>query len=202
MRILAFVDTHGSDKYIADIINLSHNADIIICAGDITVFENNLEIYLHKLNSIGKPVLVVHGNHETSSAMQIASTGHPNIFLVHRAYHIIGDYVFFGYGGGGFASTDGSFELAANNFMKTIKDLEKRDGKSYKFILVTHQPPYGTRLDNIGYHVGSKSIAKFINEHQPALVVCGHIHECAGNEDKIKETYIINPGPKGKIVEI
>ena len=55
-------------------------------------------------------------------------------------------------------------------------------------------PPYNTKLDNIGCgHVGSQSIRDLIEEFNPALVLCGHVHEARGI-DRINETTIVNPG--------
>ena len=202
MKILAFVDTHGNEKYLQHIIELSHHADALICAGDFTIFENNMEHVLQKLNSIGKPIIIFHGNHETSSGVLSLSSNMHNIHFIHNAYYIVNDVIFFGYGGGGFGTIDPKFEIVSESFMKNLKELEKKNNMSYKIILVTHAPPYNTTLDDLGYPVGSKSIRKFIEESQPLVVVCGHIHECAEKQDYIKNTLIINPGPKGKIVEV
>jgi len=49
--------------------------------------------------------------------------------------------------------------------------------------------------DRVGdLHVGSESVRKIIEEYQPILCACGHIHEsrCI---DKIGETIIVNPSP-------
>ena len=202
MRILAFVDTHGSEKHLKHIIDASHNADILVCAGDFTIFENDVESILRKLNSIGKPVLIIHGNHETSATIVAFSANLPNIHFIHKTYFLTNDLIFFGYGGGGFGEIDSKFDIVTEQLMKDFKDLEKKNKKEYRFVLVTHAPPYGTTLDDLGYHVGSKSIMKFIENEQPLITICGHIHECSGKQDKIKNTLAINPGPGGKIIEI
>ncbi|OPY29844.1 MAG: hypothetical protein A4E27_00105 [Methanobacterium sp. PtaU1.Bin242] len=41
--------------------------------------------------------------------------------------------------------------------------------------------------------MGSKSIRKIIEEFQPSLNICGHIHESRGS-DKIGKTTVVNPG--------
>ena len=72
-----------------------------------------------------------------------------------------------------------------------------------KHVLITHAPPYGTKLDDIyGEHCGSKSIRDFIYKHKPLLAVSGHLHETAGREDYIGDSRLINPGKKGKLVTI
>ncbi len=62
-------------------------------------------------------------------------------------------------------------------------------------LLVTHAPPYATKTDLLpsGDHAGSKSLRRVIEELQPTLNICGHIHESRGT-DKIGQTLVINPG--------
>lgn len=62
-------------------------------------------------------------------------------------------------------------------------------------ILLSHQPPYGTRCDRArGRHVGSRAVRSAVEEHQPDLVICGHIHESAG-QDTLGRSVVVNPGP-------
>ncbi|MBI3766704.1 MAG: YfcE family phosphodiesterase, partial [Ignavibacteriales bacterium] len=42
--------------------------------------------------------------------------------------------------------------------------------------------------------VGSSSVRKFIEKHQPDLAVCGHIHEARG-QDSLEKSKIVNCGP-------
>ena len=71
-KILAFSDTHGSKQALRKIHKLSKlkKPDIIACAGDITIFETKLHSTLSDINRINKPVLIVHGNHESSSSFK------------------------------------------------------------------------------------------------------------------------------------
>ena len=94
---------------------------------------------------------------------------------------------------------DREFEKTANSrFRKLIKS-----NKDKKIALVTHGPPYRTRLDKLMQgHCGNRSIRNFIEKNKIDLLICGHLHENFGKEDKIRKTRYINPGPFGKIVEI
>jgi Icc-related predicted phosphoesterase len=48
-------------------------------------------------------------------------------------------------------------------------------------IIVAHDPPYSCLdMTNRGLQVGSKSVRNFIEEKQPKLWLCGHIHEDFG----------------------
>ena len=62
-------------------------------------------------------------------------------------------------------------------------------------VFLSHQPPRNTACDLArGRHVGSQAIRECIEEHQPDLVLCGHIHEAIGC-DRIGNSLIVNPGP-------
>ena len=64
MKILFFADTHGDKKTLNKLIKRGKNVDLIVCAGDFTQMENDIEKILDHINSFNKPVLIIHGNHE------------------------------------------------------------------------------------------------------------------------------------------
>ena len=198
MKILAFTDPHGNEQILKEVTRLSRikKPDLIICPGDLTVFEKNLREILEKLNKIKIPLLVIPGNHEEAGDMKRLCEKFENIIFLHRGIFETGDYVFFGYGGDGFSSENKEFE-------KVAKDIEKRI-KGKKIVLITHQPPYGNKLDDLEYfeHVGNKSYRKFIEKNKPILALSGHLHENFGEMDKIGKTILINPGPLGKLIKI
>jgi Icc-related predicted phosphoesterase len=63
-------------------------------------------------------------------------------------------------------------------------------------ILISHNPPVNTICDALenGMHVGSAALRAFIEEAQPDLCFCGHIHEAVG-VDRIGRTVVVNAGP-------
>ena len=73
-------------------------------------------------------------------------------------------------------------------------------------ILISHNAPYGTKLDLIqneksyahGEHYGSGLTRVLIDENQPLLCISGHIHEGVGQE-VLGKTTCINSGFKGDI---
>jgi uncharacterized protein len=205
MKVLFFVDTHDL-KNLKKISDKAKDADTLVCAGDFTVFERDMTAALQELNNIGKPVLIIHGNHETSSSVMMECRRLKNLEFIHKNYYIIGDIVFYGFGGGGFSIRDESFTQEAEKFMQEFKSISEKNfsenKKHYRLVLVTHAPPFGTKVDEIGAHAGNQNITEFIIKHQPIIAVCGHIHENAGVEDKINQTRIINPGWNGIILEL
>ncbi|MFN8141438.1 MAG: hypothetical protein U0R29_03765 [Solirubrobacterales bacterium] len=50
--------------------------------------------------------------------------------------------------------------------------------------------------------LGSTAILKAIEEKQPQLAVCGHIHEAWGKESKIGPTEVVNLGPSGRYFDL
>lgn len=197
MKILAFADTHGNHTAFKKLKRKAEKVDIIVCAGDLTMFSHNMFYFMQQLDSLGKPVFIIHGNHEADAEMRALAKLLTNIHVIHNLVYKIENYIFFGWGGGGFAIKDDRFEKAAENKFR------KYCTKDYKTILVTHAPPYGTKLDVVYFdHVGNKSIFSFIYKHQPTIALCGHIHECAKRKDMIKKTEIVSGGADGMIVEI
>ncbi len=201
MKFLAFVDTHGDNDALKKLFIKAKQTDIILCAGDLTIFENNLEKYMRKLDSIGKPVLIIPGNHESTASLSLVASDTKNVKLIHKSFYLFNDFIFFGWGGGGFALNEPDFDKAASQFSDSWNAQEKKDGKNYKLILVTHAPPYGTKLDDLGEHIGCRNILNFIKKFQPVLAVSGHIHETAGAKDKIGSSIVVNPGPEGMLFE-
>lgn len=195
MKILSFVDLHGSIKSLRDIKKKAKQADIIVCAGDLSIFGSELDVLMGELDKMGKKVLMLHGNHEFSEEVEVLCKVFKNCEFFHGKVVECEGISFVGWGGGGFSLIDKGFE----KFTRKIK--KKIDGK--KIVLVTHAPPYGTKADYIyKEHHGNKSIRKFIDTMQPKLAICGHLHETAGKKDKVKKSVVINPGPSGMVTTI
>jgi len=200
MKILAFTDIHGSLEAIKRVSKKvkEQKPDLLVCAGDISVFERGINTLLRMLNKLNKKIIMIHGNHEEPSTFIRLSKIYKNIIFIHKKHFVFDDVLFLGFGGGGFSSIDKNFEHFSKKFKKIINEnLDK------KIILVTHAPPYKTKLDNIdGAYCGNKSIRHFIEKNKVDLLICGHLHENFGKEDKIHKTVILNPGPFGKIVRV
>jgi Icc-related predicted phosphoesterase len=194
MKILTFVDTHGNKTAINKLLSLSKKVDLLVCAGDLTNFGEDLNKILKILEKTNKPLLIIHGNHESEQLLKQAKKKFKFIKFIHNKVYTINNYAFFGYGGGGFEQEDKSLEALIPKIKKETK------GKILTFI--THQPPYNTKLDIINKKpAGSKSITKFIQELSPKFNICGHLHENINKKDRINKTFIINPG-FGKVISL
>jgi Icc-related predicted phosphoesterase len=200
MKLLAFTDMHLSSiafKKLKSRIK-KKNPDLIICAGDVSIFEQGLDSILNKLNKFKKKILIIHGNHETDNVLRKLCKKYKNIIFIHKKQYKQNNHIFLGYGGGGFSLIESGFYKTGERFRKIIKN-----NKDKKIIFITHAPPYKTKLDLvIGSHCGNKTLKNFIVRNRIYLNICGHLHENFNKKDKIKRTEVINPGPYGKIIKI
>ena len=69
-------------------------------------------------------------------------------------------------------------------------------------ILVSHAPPKGV-VDRTsrGQSVVSTAIRDAILRIQPALALCGHIHDSWGQEGRLGATRVLNLGPAPTVIE-
>ncbi|MBU0930103.1 MAG: metallophosphoesterase [Nanoarchaeota archaeon] len=199
MKILAFVDLHSDFTYLKKIIKTAKEKqpDFLVCAGDISDFGNDIEKIFKELSELNIPMLIIPGNHESSSTINQLCKKYKFAVNINKACYEVNEYCFLGYGEGGFSEEDPEFDELAEKFKKNLD-------KNKKLILVSHAPVYGTKVDYLSTlgHRGNKSIRRFIAEVKPKLVICGHFHDTATQIDRIGYTTIINPGKYGKIILI
>ena len=198
MKILSFADVHAQKSSLKIIAEKARHADLMICAGDLSIFGHGLEQSLQALNKADKPILIIPGNHETEEDIRHLSQRFQHVISIHKRAYQVGDYIFVGFGGGGFSLREPEMEA----FFKKIAH-KLPQGK--KLIFVTHAPPYNTVLDYLPWlkeHRGCKTTVDIIKMIKPHLVVCGHFHETASKNCMIGKTFAINPGCNGKIVSL
>jgi len=201
MKIFAFVDLHGNFSILKQIIEQikMQKPELILCCGDFTNWGQDSDKVLSHLDKLNLPVLVVFGNHETNEMINKAEIRFKNIVNLHKRFYHYKNYLFVGFGGGGFGSRDVSLEIFSKKIKKEFnkyRDCEK--------ILLTHRPPYNTSLDIVqGYgHTGDKTLTNLLRNSRFNYLFCGHLHENAKKTDILNKTIIINPGPDGEFIEI
>jgi Icc-related predicted phosphoesterase len=195
IQILALVDIHWSGSGPLPLPALS-NADLVLLGGDITHFRG-MEVARRLVDQIlaaGLPVLAVCGNCDQPEVEDYLTNA--DIGLDRRA-RVIEGVKFVGlsgglpFGGCPYERTEEEFDQACHHAFAAAGAV-KAEGPT---IFVSHQPPYNTRCDlTHGRHVGSHAVRAAIEQHQPDLVLCGHIHEGIGT-DHIGISQIVNPGP-------
>jgi Icc-related predicted phosphoesterase len=197
VRLLVFSDIHQDQRALEAAV--ATPADVYLAAGDLSNWGRGLEECGRQLQQHGDRVWVLPGNHE--SAQQIAAFCAKFGFRdFHEQAWQIGTYwvAGLGYSNPTPFDTPGEYseeELAAR--LAKYADLKP-------LVLVCHAPPYGTVLDRVGAnrHAGSRSVAGFIEKHQPEYFFCGHIHECGGVEASLGRTKAVNVGKKGYLLEL
>ncbi len=195
MKILAISDLHGSTHKALNNYLDNNKVDLIVIAGDITHFGpvELAEDILNDISSYNIPVVAIPGNcdpHEINSQLD-----NSRAINIHGKSTTIKNVGICGFGGSNLTPFNTPMEFGEveiyEELGKIMVQMKDQDIK----ILVTHAPPLNTNADKLpdGRHVGSESIRKIIEEHNPDINICGHIHE-AQSIDKIGETVIMNPG--------
>lgn len=206
MKILVMGDIHGQCQNIFNYLKYNR-VDLIILTGDITHFgpEKLGEEILNEICVFDTITLAIPGNCDPLSIYgEIENSSAINI---HNKSLVIKNMGICGFGGSNTTPFNTPLEFAEIQIYSQLETILNEIKNEEIRILVTHAPPYNTRADILpsGDHVGSKGLRKIIEEHQPTLNVCGHIHESRAI-DKIGDTLILNPGESSKgyagIVEI
>jgi Icc-related predicted phosphoesterase len=65
-------------------------------------------------------------------------------------------------------------------------------------IFVVHSPPKG----HVDGGLGSAAILDAIERTRPRIALCGHIHECWGQESRVGDTRVLNLGPDGVLLDL
>jgi uncharacterized protein len=206
MKILAMGDIHGQCQKIFNYLQ-KNQVDLIILTGDITHFGPNKlgEDILNEICASNIPTLAIPGNCDKTCIF--GEIENSNAINIHNRTLIIKNIGICGFGGSNITPFDTPLEFAEVQIYHELKKLMKQIEDQQIRILVTHAPPHDTNADILpsGEHVGSESVRKIIEEFQPSLNICGHIHE-AKTIDKIGNTIIVNPGESSKgfvsIIEI
>lgn len=202
MKILAAGDIHGDTKLAKTLAEraVKEKVDYVIICGDITYGDMSTEHLIKPFVERNLKVFIIPGNHES-----IATTGFLSelygIKNLHGYAIKSNDVGIFGAGGAtnvGPAPLINEKEMFAllNQGHDKIKGLLKK-------VMVTHMHPSGSLMGQLSEFVPpSTAVRKAIDEFKPDILLCSHVHEAEGIEEKIGSTKVINVGKAGKIVEI
>ena len=191
MRIVFATDLHDNPAAPAWVEKMAKSHDLCLLGGDFgfNVIEDIIDVIKQHDN-----IYACLGNHDWPIWQ------HPQI--LHGTKAQFNGYTIGGIGGSLPVSGHWPFELDDTEYLVITKNMELEPKVD---ILISHQPPYMTPLDITWdkRHVGSASIAKFIEETQMILSLHGHIHESSAI-GKIGKTIIANPGSyaEGRYLEV
>ena len=199
VRLLAFSDLHRDLRAAARIVARSEEADVVVGVGDFASMHEGLDDVIGALSVITKPTVLVAGNNETDEALRRACgtfSGWPAATVLHGESVRIAGVTFFGLGGG-VPPTPWQWSFDLSEAEAETKLASCPAGA----VLVVHSPPIG-HLDGTRRHLGSTAILRTIEATCPRLTLCGHIHECWGQEAKIGVTRVLNLGPDPTLVRL
>ncbi len=191
LKILAFADLHGRVDRLKSLELEPGSADLIVVCGDLHDggSEEEAKPMVEALSDLASafdlPVLIVPGNMDPRlfAARLWEEAG---FISLHRRAYCHGDFGFIGMGG--IVAREGrnpdnparQYHRDEDVYESLSRAYEEISG-AWRKIVVTHQPPFGF-LDTLynGEPSGSVSLRRFLEEHQPDLLLCGHIHEARG----------------------
>ena len=199
MKILALSDVHGDTAFMRKMAErgVQEKVDLVILAGDLLNFDEPTEGLIRPFIEKGLEVAVIPGNHEGMAEIgfMVDKYGVKNL---HGYTMIKGDVGIFGCGYGDI----GLHQLTDDDFFNTLQQAHNSMKNVKKKVMVTHIQPNDSILSLHNPNWGSSGVRKAIEEFQPDVHICGHIHETHGIEDRIGKTRSINVGKKGIIVEV
>ncbi|MBU0615563.1 MAG: metallophosphoesterase [Nanoarchaeota archaeon] len=200
LKILAAGDIHGDVDLAEKLAERAkkENVDLVILCGDLTMQENSTDNIIGPFKKRHEKVLIIPGNHESVATADFLAElyGVKNIHGYSVKY---GDVGIFGAGG----ANIGVNQLDEKEIYDLLKKGNDKIGYLKKKIMVTHVHPTGTKMEKFtSFFPGSEGVRKAVEKMHPDILLCSHVHEAEGIEEKIGKTKVYNVGKKGRIIEI
>lgn len=197
MKILAFSDLHMARARAAEIVAASRDVDVVIGAGDFANMRKGVAEAMAMLSGIAPPLVMVPGNNESLDELRAAAPATAHV--LHGDMIEIDGVQLFGIGGGIPVTPFGawSWDLTEAEAAALLAGADGAD------VIVSHSPPKGhADRTSTGLSVGSTAVLGAIERVQPRLMLCGHIHDCWGEESVIGATRVCNLGPTVNLFDI
>jgi len=200
LRILAAGDIHGDTGLAEKLAERAEKekVDLVILCGDLTMMEQSTDNIIGPFKKRNEKVLILPGNHETVATADFLAELY-SVKNLHGYSVKYKDVGIFGCGG----ANIGLFQLEEEE----IYDLLKKGFDKIKYldkkIMATHVHPSESKIGKFtDIFPGSEGVKKAIDRFHPDILLCSHVHEAEGIEERIGKTRVINVGKKGKIIEI
>ena len=200
MRILAAGDIHG-DMDLAE--KLAKKAEqekvaLVVLCGDITYAETSTKNLIGPFVKKHEKVLLIPGNHETIATADFLAELY-DVKNIHGYSVKYKDVGIFGAGG----ANIGLFQMSEKEIYDLLKKAHDKIKYLKKKIMVTHVHPTDSTMEKFtNVFPGSSGVKRAIDRFHPDILLCSHVHEAEGIEEKIGNTKVINVGKKGKIIEL
>lgn len=200
MRILGVGDIHG-DRSLAERLAkraADEQVDLIVVCGDFTFFDAEPRGIIGPFLERGKKVLLIPGNHDSLATHELLTTIYPvkDLHGYSVRYENVG---FFGCG----KANIGAERLDEEEIHELLQKAHSHIGYLEKRVMVTHVHPAGTMMERLTrFFPGSTGVRRAIEELQPDIALCSHVHEAEGIEERIGKTRVINVGRRGFILDV
>lgn len=206
LKILAVGDLHGDVTQATKLAERAkkENVDLVILSGDLTFAEQSIDYLVGPFVKRNLKIALIPGNHETlATANFLEKLYEPHVKNIHgkgitlnKTNEKVG---IFGAGG----ANIGLFQLSEPEIYALLKQGFQDIKNTEKKIMVTHAHPADSLMAKLSSIVpGSDGVKKAVEKLQPDILICSHVHEAEGIEDKIGKTKVISVGKKGKIIVI
>lgn len=201
MKILACGDIHGDQRLAERLAQRAEaeNVELVIMCGDLSNDGNDIDNIVGPFVKRNKKVILIPGNHESIATADFLAELYGAVNL--HGYSIKHkDIGFFGCGG---ANVGPVLRLGEEEIFDVLKKAHYGIKDMTKRIMVSHAHPKDSKMEMFSNFVsGSHGIRKAIDEFQPDILLCGHVHEAEGLEEMIGKTRVINVARNGKIIDI
>jgi Icc-related predicted phosphoesterase len=201
MRLLALGDVRGNLDALSRIIisAVDQEFDAVVLVGDIGlpvlrkgtethgavegVYRASAEAVFSICSSLDAPVLFVPGDHDLPELAGSGRAHNVDISGCGKPFDVRETRVL-GIGGSSRIGDMFPYEWDDEKKKCDVQAIRRHTDSSGESIWITHDVPFGTRLDMTthGLHRGSSAIRELVAVCRPTLLVCGHIPEAAGAE--------------------
>ncbi|PIN69224.1 hypothetical protein COV93_06340 [Candidatus Woesearchaeota archaeon CG11_big_fil_rev_8_21_14_0_20_43_8] len=200
MKILASGDLHGDTGLAERLAKKAEDnkVDLVVLCGDLTFAERSTDNIIGPFKKRNLKVILIPGNHESFATADFLAELYSCTNL--HGYSVkYDDVALFGCGG----ANIGMHQLSEDEIFNLLKKGFKYSEGARKKIMVTHVHPSDTKMEMFSnFFKGSKGVRKAISDFKPDILLCSHVHEAEGLEEKVDGTLVINVGKEGKIIDI
>jgi Icc-related predicted phosphoesterase len=139
MRLLLCSDIHCDLVAARRLVDLSVDADVLVCAGDLAVMRQGLQDKVDVLSAASAPTVLVAGNGESADELRTACEGWSGASVLHGSGCDIGGVAFWGVGGATPVTPFGAWSYDLDDVEAEVLLADCPSGG----VLVTHSPPLG-----------------------------------------------------------
>jgi uncharacterized protein len=200
MKILASSDLHGDARQAEKLAQRAQeeNVDLVILCGDIVREDQSSGNMLKPFKQHNQKVLLIPGNHDQFATADFLAEVY-DVKNIHGYSVRYEDLGIFGCGG----TNIGLEQLSEDEILNYLKKGFDRIKYLKKKIMVTHVHPSDSIAEKMSKFVPpSFGVRQAISQFKPDILLCGHVHEAAGIEEKIENTRVLNVGKEGKIFDL